>query len=239
MKHAPLTRHTFWLLLLIPLFLGSCTKDAASKPEQSYWVWKATDLAWVPEDALLYLYQGDYRLHPGQPVFIKRGLQPDAHLAQRAPVLLIRVYQREDPQELAFQLAYLVNEWQTRGALIEEIQLDHDSPSSQLADYAHFVQALKTELANEDLSLSVSVTGLATWLADNPKGLAELAKASSYIHFQLYSHYQPLPQLPDYLRRLDSYPFPYMLGITTAPAFQQMEFATHAQYRGTTVFLNK
>src|SRR5690606_30169137 len=224
-------------LLLIQI--NGCSKEPLTDSKPSFWVWKGSDMEWVAPGASIYLYQGDYGLHPGKPIFIKRGVNPSLTLASQTEVLLVRLYQREAPEALASQLIYLVKQWEAKGAHIREIQLDHDCPSMQLAEYANFIHKLNTSLIEKNKPLSISVTGLATWLADNQSGLSELAEASAYIHFQLYSDFHPLPQLEQYLLRLKSYQFPYKLGVTTSPAFQYMEFVPNEKYQGTTIFLNK
>lgn len=225
--------------LLLLIAINGCSKEPLADANPSFWVWKGTDMKWVAPGASIYLYQGDYGLHPGEPVFIKRGVNPSAGLANQTQVLLVRLYQRNAPETLATQLIYLVKQWEAKGAHIREIQLDHDCPSMQLAEYANFIHKLNASLIEKNKPLSISVTGLATWLADNQSGLSELAEASAYIHFQLYSDYHPLPQLEQYLLRLKSYQFPYKLGVTTSPAFQYMEFVPNEKYQGTTIFLNK
>lgn len=225
----------FFLLIVI----NGCSEEPLADAKPSFWVWKGSDMEWVAPGASIYLYQGDYGLHPREPVFIKRGVNPTSTLSDQTEVLLVRLYQREAPEALATQLIYLVKRWEAKGAHIREIQLDHDCPSMKLADYANFIHKLNASLIEKNKPLSISVTGLATWLADNQSGLSELAKASEYIHFQLYSDFHPLPQLEQYLLRLKSYQFPYKLGITTSPAFQYMEFVPNEKYQGTTIFLNK
>ena len=225
--------------LLLLIAINGCSKEPLADANPSFWVWKGTDMKWVAPGASIYLYQGDYGLHPGEPVFIKRGVNPSAELANQTQVLLVRLYQRNAPETLATQLIYLVKQWEAKGAHIREIQLDHDCPSMKLADYAKFIHKLNASLIEKNKPLSISVTGLATWLADNQSGLSELAEASAYIHFQLYSDFHPLPQLEQYLLRLKSYQFPYKLGVTTSPAFQYMEFVPNEKYQGTTIFLNK
>jgi hypothetical protein len=225
--------------LLLLIAINGCSKEPLADANPSFWVWKGTDMKWVAPGASIYLYQGDYGLHPGEQVFIKRGVNPSAGLANQTQVLLVRLYQRNAPETLATQLIYLVKQWEAKGAHIREIQLDHDCPSMQLVDYAKFIHKLNASLIEKNKPLSISVTGLATWLADNQSGLSELAEASAYIHFQLYSDFHPLPQLEQYLLRLKSYQFPYKLGVTTSPAFQYMEFVPNEKYQGTTIFLNK
>lgn len=222
------------------IHISGCTKEApVADASPSFWVWKGSDMKWVTPGASLYLYQGDYGLHPGKPVFIKRGINPSSMLAGQAQVLLVRLYQRKAPEELAAQLVYLVQQWEAKGIPIHEIQLDHDCPSMLLTEYANFIRILEVSLKEKNKALKISVTGLVTWLADNPSGLSDLAKASAYVHFQLYSDFNPLPQLGQYLRRLESYEFPYKFGITTSAAFKYMEFAPNGKYQGTTIFLNK
>jgi hypothetical protein len=205
----------------------------------SYWVWKSSDMAWVGGKSTLYLYQGDIGLSASGPPFIKRGIYPRADLGSRDIILLVRLYERGSAHDAARELIYLHRQWAKKGVEVKEIQLDHDSPSRLLSDYADYVAALTTELQHTLPHVRISITGLSTWLLDNPKGLHKLAEQTAYIHFQLYSDFHPLPRVERYLTQLSRYTYPYKIGVTTSAFFYQMEFVPNEHYLGKTVFLNK
>lgn len=228
-----LTRGIMSLAAIISLLLVGC----GDKKAQSFWVWKASDLELVPEQAQAYFYQGDYLLSE-QTVFIKRGVSPSKQYLAYQPILLVRVYAIDNPQMLSKQLLYLVEQWQHQGVEIDEIQLDYDSPSSQLVEYRDFLRQLKINL-KVNSNITISITGLLTWLADNPKDLRALAQEIKYIHFQFYDRYKPLEQALKFSRLLKDFDAPFKVGITLAEEFNYFEIPRNDFYQGTTIFLNR
>lgn len=224
----------FVIALLLSVAAAS---HAAEVP--AYWLWRNSDMAMVSDQSLLYVYQGDYARQGV--AFTKRGVSSGRLMASHTIIPLLRVYALEDPARLAHEICRLVDEWQFLGIAVHEVQLDYDSPSSGLREYAVFLKELKLELAKQEVRfhVAISVTGLVTWLADNPKDLALLAKQSHYIHYQLYNNFQPLLRIHEYLPQLEKVNHSYKLGITTAPAFASLELPRNEHYLGTAIFLNR
>lgn len=208
---------------------------------KSYWLWKESDLRFVSAADQLYLYQGDYLLEGNSRDFVKRGVSPSVRFKPHNPVLLVRLYRIDDVERLAFHLGYLLSEWKLKGVEIKEVQLDYDCASAHLANYSSFLKKLAATLNNnrQGGAVKLSVTGLVTWLTDNPDGLADVSGNVSYIHFQLYNNFLPLPNIANYLHHIGNYKHPYKLGITMAEPFQTLELSLNEYYQGTTIFLNR
>lgn len=192
----------------------------------------------IPENSSVYLYQGDYLLPDQRYDFVKRGIDPTQLHGYSDIGVLIRLYGLEDPAALADHIFYLLGQWQLSGTDIVKVQLDHDSPSNNLLGYAQFVQELKTRLDQYQEPISLSTTGLVTWLKDNPEDLEALAKSTDYIAFQLYSQFHPFDTVEDYFPAIGDIQYPYRIGVTTSDQFTNLTYPKNENYHGKFVFLN-
>lgn len=91
-----------------------------------------------------------------------------------------------DHPALAADIAALERTWQASPATITGLEIDHDSSSGRLPDYARFLVDLRPALAP---GRRLSVTLLPDWL-DSP-GLDELLAASDEAVLQLHSLHNP------------------------------------------------
>ena len=65
---------------------------------------------------------------------------------------------------------------------VEYLVVDYDSPSKGLYAYAEWIDLLHSE----QIELPVSVTGLVSWLQDNPEGFEVLLGSAEAVNVQLY-----------------------------------------------------
>lgn len=65
------------------------------------------------------------------------------------------------PQDLPVQIAALAQDWRARGVALAGVELDHDSATVRLPEYARLITAVRDRL---DPGLRLSVTALPTWL---------------------------------------------------------------------------
>ncbi len=219
------------LLLLFTLVLNASGAVPDKKPN-GCWVWRSSDFMLADTCRVWVLYQGDFYARE-TPKFIKRGIQP-VKIEGHEAVLLFRLDGLIDSAYLAQQIAYSIAQWRHHGVDISQVQLDYDSPSSALDEYASMVRALKERMPQVQLS----ATGLVTWHEDNPDGVTHLARELDYIAFQLYQDYAPLPHTRHMVQRLEDFPYAYKLGITRHEEFSSLRMAAGRNYQGTMLFLN-
>jgi len=219
------------ILLLLSLLLNVSGAVTQTRPN-ACWIWRSSDLTLADTCREWVLYQGDFYAEES-PRFVKRGIQP-VKIDGRELVLLFRLNGLVDTAYLAAQISYAITQWRHHGIDIQHIQLDYDSPSSALTEYAAMVRTLKGEMPQVHLS----ATGLVTWYEDNPRGVERLANELDYIAFQLYQDYTPLPDTQRLTQRLINFPYTYRLGITRHTDFSSMRIATGNNYRGSMLFLN-
>jgi len=226
------------LLLTIGLFFFLQYPKDSPTPTKDYWIWRATDLEHIELDSNLIIYQGDYLLDRYHPPFIKRGLSPGKIDGQNEITLLIRLYQLKSPDTLAKYISLFISQWNAFQIQINQIQLDYDSPSSQLENYAKYIAQLNTALKTNKVHADISITGLLTWLTDSPKELQYLSKEVAYIDYQLYNHFYPLDNIKRYYPFIQAIKHPYKIGVTTANEFSQLSYPKNKYYLGESVFLN-
>lgn len=205
---------------------------SGEQPPQSCWIWKDSDVKLADTYEHWVLYQGDI-ISGKSTAFVKRGVMPD-YVEGHELTLLFRLYTIPPVEFLASQIRYTIEQWALHGVSIKAIQLDYDSLSAELDYYADYISALKRMLP----SLSISITGLASWYDDNLIDLKKLGAEVEYIAFQLYQNYAPLDGAEQYARRLVGYPFPYKIGITLHNGFSSYRFEEGPHYIGKIVFIN-
>jgi uncharacterized protein DUF3142 len=220
-------------LLSVVISLVCFVNDSKS----SYWIWGWDDLDYISSDSFLIVYQGDYLLPGESNHFVYRGISATESLKNHRISLLIRVYSIKKPGDIIEIIKAIISKWEHKGVEVSGIQLDYDSPSSGLHEYANFVSVLHEYTRVQNIELSV--TGLVTWLLDNNDGTKELSRHIEYIVYQLYNNYHPLDNIEKYFSSIQSINYPYMIGITTSEKFHNIGFPKNALYKGKIVFLNK
>jgi len=224
---------TLLALLSVAVSLTWFVNDSKS----NYWIWGWDDLDYISSDSSLIIYQGDYHLPGESNYFIYRGINATESLKNHRISLLFRVYSLKNPDDIIEIINTIISKWEYKGVEVSGIQLDYDSPSSGLHEYAKFVSVLHEYTRIQNIELSV--TGLVTWLLDNDDGAKELSRHVEYIVYQLYNNYRPLDNVEKYFSSIQSISYPYMIGITTSEKFHNLGFPKNALYKGKIVFLNK
>lgn len=179
-----------WLLsLCVMALLAGCAGKPVSLSNDAY-IWQRQ---WTP--ALVEAVAGDepslraWRVlaaeMDGQGQW--RVFRPDWRTlaASKKPVIAVvriegQLRQWDETSLLADVQAVLV-QWRAQGLSFAGIEIDHDCATSQLPQYAHFLQALRPALSHHE---RLSVTALPTWLdsSDLNAVLAQADEAVLQVH---------------------------------------------------------
>jgi hypothetical protein len=204
-----------------------------NKSPTGYWVWRESDLKQLSKLDEIVIYQGEFYNTNGESTFKKKGISIQ-DLKGRSVTLLLRAYQLPSVSFFTHQVDYLINEWQQKGVTIKGIQIDYDSPASKLHEYGDFLKSL-----NQTYKPSfVSITGLSSWMADNIKGLNDLAPYIDYVAIQFYQDFHPVYNAGNYIKRLKTLTLNYKVGVTPSPKFERFTFEQTPYYTGKLIFLN-
>ena len=209
-------------------------KNTDSQENIEHWIWQHQHLNLAKSSSGLVIMQGEYQLNDGQVIFIKKGVAP-SYIKGSTPVrLLFRAYQLPPIDVFIKHIDYLIYHWKLAGTEVVGVQIDYDSPSQQLAQYRQYVSKLSERYG----SYFMSITGLASWLADNMNGLNQFAGVIDYVAIQFYQFEQPIPQVEQYIKRLAELKTPYKIGVTNHVNFARLTFPANNYFIGKIIFTN-
>ncbi len=199
-------------LLLILIFILNCYVQIAlaDKNVTGYWIWAGIPPTTVPAVGDLYIYQGLVTEKQTTPLFLRKGLYPHP-METKGLYLSFRISgELPDPAVLKKLVIAVAADWEEHEVFVKGIQLDFDSPTSQLAKYKDFLLNFRQALPHK---YKLSVTGLGDWLSDGDQNtLKEITAITDEIIFQLYQGRRPLPNIDFYLNKLVELRYPFKVG---------------------------
>ncbi|WP_196158798.1 DUF3142 domain-containing protein [Reinekea sp. G2M2-21] len=194
-----------------------------------YWIWRNNDMRFVPNESRLYVYQGniskDWFYEP-------LGIKPIG-ISQKNIAVVLRLYTLVDVQQLTELFESLVNDWARFGITVNELQIDYDSASNKLSEYAIWLGTL-----NPLINVELSVTGLSTYLWDNQAGLREIGQNVSYIAMQLYQGRIPHDNYEEVIDKMNNLGLRHKIGITSDKGFNNVSRLCKRHCIATIVFMN-
>ena len=231
------------LAVTLGLALGLASSAAAGTVRaadyDAFWLWAGVQ----PQPALerartLYILQG--QVAPGSRaddegrLIAQGGAVP--HLARGEIWLDYRAHTlRWSPAVYAQILARLAR-WRAAGDPVVGLQVDFDSGTRHLADYAAFLKDLRARLPAD---CRLSITGLLDWSSQGDSAaLGALGGVVDEVVLQTYQGRHTIPGYAAYLARLSRMTIPFKIGLVeggdwTAPP----DIAANPWFRGYVVFL--
>ena len=125
--------------------------------------------------------------------------------------------------------------WSRRNTVLG-LQIDYDSPTGELTQYAQFLKGLRARLPQ---IYRLSATGLLDWSSNgNPAALEKLGEAVDEIVVQTYRGRCTVPNYQSYVRSLTRLPFPYRVGLVQHGQWIPPDrLAQDEEFEGYVVFL--
>lgn len=154
-------------------------------------------------------------------------------------VLVIRLEKLANAAQIAALAQRELAAWRLAGNPVRGIQIDFDSGTTALDNYAQFLRALRHEM---EPATWLSVTGLMDWGNAQPVDLRQLAGAVDEIVFQTYQGRSTLPGYQVYLEKLAALGVPYRVGVVEGGEFSadaHGKLQADARFEGYVVFLLK
>jgi hypothetical protein len=227
------------LLLAFGLASAASAGTVRAADYDAFWLWAGVK----PQPALdgartLYILQGQVapqgaadgegRLiaQGGAVPHLKRGeiwLDYRAHTLNWSPAVYAEILAR-------------LARWRAAGDPVVGLQIDFDSGTRHLADYAAFLRDLRTRLPP---GYRLSVTGLLDWSSQGDSAaLSALGGVVDEVVLQTYQGRHTIPGYEAYLARLSRMTIPFKIGLVeggewTAPP----DLAANPWFRGYVVFL--
>ena len=176
------------------------------------WVWPHQEVDNEYLDEFKYCHRWVKKCHVSGPRFLVGTFEKTG---QYVPHLSVQgTFNRKEPIGLVWRLEALIAPYlvakEMKSALsffsdlkvpVEYLVVDYDSPSKGLYDYADWIDLLHSE----QIQLPVSVTGLVSWLQDNPDGFEVLVGAAESVSVQLYQGSERVDLSDDLVLAIESY----------------------------------
>lgn len=214
-------RRLLLTILALAFALAACQRPASELPHEAY-VWQRQ---WTPAvvEALAQPARVSalrvLALEVDGPMMHRTAPDLAALAGDGRPVwLVVRIEGSRLPlaaEALAPVLGEIAGHWQRAGVRLAGIEIDHDTASAALADYARWLRALRLLLPN---GLALSVTALPTWMSH--PALAEVLVAVEGSVLQVHAIAHPREGLfdadraEDWVRRYASLaPHPFRVAL--------------------------
>ncbi|MCP5396201.1 MAG: DUF3142 domain-containing protein [Sphingomonadaceae bacterium] len=172
-----------------------------------------------------------------------RARDPDSFVSLRPPPrvedaeiwLVVRVETLAWGPGVQAQIDRELARWDRSSNLVG-LQIDFDSATQGLEDYAAFLSQLRRHMPSR---YRLSITGLMDWSANgDPAALVALAGTVDEVVIQTYQGRHTIPGYEAYLASLRDLPMPYRIAVVEGGEWQAPPgLAEDPDYRGTVVFL--
>jgi hypothetical protein len=228
-------------LVLLLVFSGvSLHSDSAdSSNHVSYWIWAGLTAKDAPTNSELYVYQGRIWTEGGKTSYERQGLFPHPIQCNKLYLVYRLEGQLPDAQAVVDTFQRAVAQWQRHPVSVSGIQLDYDSPTSQLAAYGRFLKDLRYRLP---LDYALSITGLGDWAVwGDREAMRSISSSTDEIVFQLYQGRQPLRDTDRYIGELVAYAWPFRIGLISGAAAPTSihTLKGNPNYRGIVYFVQR
>lgn len=198
---------------------------------EQFWIWGDISTAdYLKKAKVLYILQGQVtdRHENKTSRFIRQGIAPRPLKNQRIWVVIRSQHLNWTEQDYhqAFQL---LRQWQQHGNQVQGLQIDFDSKTKRMYDYALFLQQLRQKLPPE---YQLSITGLMDWSNITDTRTLVLLKASiDEIAIQTYQGTRTTVDYEKYLQRMTRLGLPFKVGLV-----QNGQFDHHPNYQKSALF---
>ncbi|HEY1750019.1 MAG TPA: DUF3142 domain-containing protein [Caulobacteraceae bacterium] len=236
---APGRRCAGGLLLALALALPASAGTVRAPDYDAFWLWAGVKPQPVLAGArTLYILQGQVAPRSAADdegrLVAQVGAVP--HLRRGEIWLDYRAHTLRWPPVVYAQMLARLGRWRAAGDPVVGLQIDFDSGTRHLADYAAFLRDLRGRLPAD---CRLSVTGLLDWSSQGDSvALGDLGGVADEVVLQTYQGRHTIPGYQAYLARLSRMTIPFKIGLVeggdwTAPP----GLAANPWFRGYVVFL--
>lgn len=227
-----------WALAAL-LLLAGCGKPAAERVDaadyDAFFLWAGVKPPAVLAKAkTVYLLAGEVRAGDNARLVPLRPGTPDGN---KVSLWLTVRAERLDWQEGVYRRIFAdLARWEAAGNRLVGLQIDFDSNTRGLANYAVFLRDLRQRLPAR---YKLSVTGLLDWSAQgDPAALGKLAGSVDEVVIQTYQGRHTIPGYERYMASLTRLPLPYRVALVEHGEWRApKELAADPDFKGYVVFL--
>ena len=230
---------TVWLMLLT---LASCSvahSQVEAQHYQQFWLWgNIQSRPYLAQANELYILQGEVRFSKSEQhsLLIPQGIGLRIFPQQQKVWLVFRTTSLNWQSDTTQQVIQRLQQWKNSGNQILGLQIDFDSGTRNLGQYADFLVKLRQELPKSD---RLSITGLLDWTNHQDSlTLNKLQQNVDEIVLQSYQGRHTIKNYAEYIQRLSTLPIPFKLGLVEHGAWQSpTDLAANPNFKGYVIFL--
>lgn len=212
-----LLKTVFCIFLVFSLNACQPTQSATSKVDAndfaSFWIWGDIQTApYLVHAKELYILQGEIRYSNSKQIstFTPQGVSI-LKLPHQKIWLVFRTHHLAWNEQNYQTILNRLEHWRNQGNQVQGIQIDFDSKTNSLKDYAIFLQKLRQKLPQQ---YRLSITGLLDWTNFKDQNTLTLFRQNiDELVIQTYQGATTIPNYPEYLKRISALRLPYKVGL--------------------------
>ncbi len=212
-----LLKTVFCIFLVFSLNACQPTQSATSKVDAndfaSFWIWGDIQTApYLVHAKELYILQGEIRYSKSKQIstFTPQSVSI-LKLPHQKIWLVFRTHHLAWNEQNYQTILNRLEHWRNQGNQVQGIQIDFDSRTHDLKEYALFLESFRKRLPP---SYQLSITGLLDWTNfKDQKTLTILRNNISELVIQTYQGTTTIPNYPQYLKRISAMQLPYKVGL--------------------------
>ena len=191
----------------------SATSTIDANDFASFWIWGDIQTApYLVHAKELYILQGEIRYSKSKQIstFTPQGVSI-LKLPHQKIWLVFRTHHLAWNEQNYQTILNRLEHWRNRGNQVQGIQIDFDSKTNSLKDYAIFLQKLRQKLPQQ---YRLSITGLLDWTNFKDQNTLTLFRQNiDELVIQTYQGTTTIPNYPEYLKRISALRLPYKVGL--------------------------
>jgi hypothetical protein len=211
-----LLKTVFCIFLVFSLNACQPTQSATSKVDAndfaSFWIWGDIQTApYLVHAKELYILQGEIRYSKSKQIstFTPQGVSI-LKLPHQKIWLVFRTHHLAWNEQNYQTILNRLEHWRNQGNQVQGIQIDFDSKTNSLKEYAIFLQKLRQKLPQQ---YRLSITGLLDWTNFKDQNTLTLFRQNiDELVIQTYQGTTTIPNYPEYLKRISAMQLPYKIG---------------------------
>lgn len=228
---------------LLAVFLYSKQADAKTvdaKDYDAFWLWAGvTPQPVLTQAKTVYILQGQVDIpEHGQNRAVRMIAQGGAigRVKNKDIWLVYRAHTLRWSPVIYTQILSRLKRWKALGNAVKGVQIDFDSATRHLDEYAAFLQDFRTKLPPEQ---QLGITGLLDWSSEGgTASLNAMAGVVDEVILQTYQGCSTIPNYQTYLARTGALKIPFKIGLVQDGDWNAPDNLAQSPYfKGYVVFL--
>lgn len=204
----------------------------------AFWIWgNIRSAPYLSQAKEIYILQGeiDYAKAGQQSRLTPQGVAV-LRIPHQKVWLVFRARHLDWNAENWAAILSRMQQWENQGNQIQGLQIDFDSKTQNLKQYALFLQQLRQKLPKQ---YKLSITGLLDWTNFNDADSLNIFRQHiDELILQSYQGTTTIPNYADYLKRVSALNLPYKIGVVQHGIWStSMQFEQDPNFKGYVVFL--